>query len=89
MDCALLPAIGVNIVLALLMRGDLVKPFRIARRVHDPDIVAAIGENESHIGIRKSLDLINGSPGCDMVRQGADGKDGDANPSARRAGRRS
>ena len=43
----------------------------------DPGIVAAIGENESHIGIRKSLDLINGPPGCDMVRQSADGKDGD------------
>ena len=55
----MLPAIGVNIVLALLMRGDLVKPFRIAGRVHDPDIVAAIGENESHIGIRKSLDFMN------------------------------
>ena len=59
MDCAFLPAIGVNIVLALLMRGDLVKPFRIAGRIHDPDIVAAIGENESHIGIRKSLDFMN------------------------------
>lgn len=43
MDGALLPGVGVDIVLALDMRGDLMLPVWTTRWVDDPGIVPTIG----------------------------------------------
>ena len=62
MNGGLLPGVGGDIVFAFGVRGDLVLPIRGAGRVHNPGIVAPVGQDERHIGIGQSLDLVYRAP---------------------------
>jgi hypothetical protein len=49
---ALLPCIGIDVVLALIVSGDLVLSVGTTRRIDDARVVPAIGEDEGHVGAK-------------------------------------
>ena len=55
----LLPGMGVNVLFVLLVSGDLVMAVRVARRIHDAGVVAAVGQHEGYVGVGQHLNLVN------------------------------
>jgi hypothetical protein len=74
-----LPGIRINVVLVLLVASDLMVPAGMTGWADDAGVVAAVGQDEGDVGVREPLDLVNGTPGSDVVPDRADRKDRDSN----------
>jgi hypothetical protein len=58
------------------VRSDLVETVGMPWRADDTGVVAAIGQHEGHLGVCQRLNLVNRTPGRNMVSQRADSEDG-------------
>ena len=59
MHSARLPGIGINVVLAFGMRGNLVATVGVPGRIDNARVVPAVRQNERDIGIGQQLHLVH------------------------------
>ena len=83
MDGLLLPGVGIDIGVEVVVHRDLVMTTWVSRRTDDAGIVPTIGEHEGDVGVGQRLDLVDGLPGRNVIGQRADRKERDADVSER------
>lgn len=59
MHCTPLPGIGIDVILALFVGGNLVVAVRSIGRIDDARIVSAVRQNERNVGVGQCLDFVD------------------------------
>ena len=74
-----LPGVGINVFFVFFMEGNLVVPVRMAGRINNSGVMAAVGQYKSYIRIGQQLNFVNRPPRRHMIGDCADRENRDMN----------